>query len=123
MAAQDQRSLLFDWAAVIRRLWPEPPLAKFAAGVALILALTIVMLPWIHSFRRDGDRVPSGAQIVTVPEPANRTAPRPTLASYHRAADISLENLDALLTRQAFRTSPAGETLTVSSLLTPSSEN
>jgi len=123
ISTQKQTTLLFDWAATLRRLWLEQPMAKFSAGVALTFALVLALaaLPWIHTFSRDEHHVSSGVQMIS--QTTERTAPRPTLASYHRAAGISLENLDALLTRQAFRASPASETLTVSSLLTSSSEN
>jgi hypothetical protein len=118
ITAQKQCTPLFDWVIIIQRLCRERPLVTFSASVAL--ALTVLL--WIH-ISRDPHRVRSGAQVVAVPDAAGHVAPPPTLASYRRAADISLERLDALLTQEAARTSPAGETFTVSSLLKPSLEN
>jgi anti-sigma factor RsiW len=116
--AQQQRTPLFDCVTIVQRLFRGRPLARFSAGVAL--ALTVLL--WVH-LSRDAPRVRSGVHVVAVPDAAGPAAPPPTLASYRRAADISLERLDALLTREATRTSPAGETFTVSSLLRPSLEN
>jgi len=114
---EEQRARFFDWVIIIQRLCRERPLATFAAGVVLALLL------WINNFGRDAHRVPSGVQVVAVPNTAEHAAQPSTLASYRRAADISLERLDTLLTQEAARTSPAGETFTVSSLLERSLEN
>jgi anti-sigma factor RsiW len=110
--AQEQRAPLFTWVITIQRLWRERRPATFSAGVAL----GIVTLLWIQNFRRDEHPVPSGAQIAVISAPACAVSP-PTMASYRRAADISLESLDALLTQEASRKSHTDETLTVSSLL------
>jgi hypothetical protein len=119
ITAQGQRTSLFNWVTVIQRFWQERPLATLSTGVVL----TFATLLWIRSFSHQTHHGPSPVQIVVTAEtPARATSP-PTLASYRRAADTSLENLDALLTQEAARTSSASETFTVSSLLTSSLEN
>ena len=119
ITAQGQRTPLFNWVTVIRRFWHERPLATFSTGVVL----TFATLLWIRSFSHETHPVPSPVRIVVTTETPLRAAPPPTLASYRRAAEISLENLDALLTQEAVRTFSVSETFTVSSLLTPSLEN
>jgi len=116
---QEDRTPFSDWLVTIQRLWAERRLATISAGIALGL----VTLLLIQSFRRDGPPVPSESPIAVVPEPARPAASPPTLASYRRAAERSLESLDALLTRQAARNSFPSETLTISSLLKQSSDN
>ena len=119
ITAQGQRTPLFNWVIVIQRFWHERPLATFSIGVVLTLATLL----WIRSFSHETHHVPSTVRIVVTTETPLRAAPPSTLASYRRAADISLENLDALLTQEAARTSSASETFTVSSLLASSLEN
>ncbi|MDB6031430.1 MAG: hypothetical protein JWM16_1768 [Verrucomicrobiales bacterium] len=116
---QAQHACFFDWIIIVQRLCRERPLATFSAGVVVMLALLL----WINNSGRDAHRVPSGVRVATVPNSAGRAAPPSRLSSYHRAADISPERLDTLLTQNAARTSPAGETFTVSSLRERSLEN
>jgi hypothetical protein len=108
----------FNWASILQRLLQVRRLAAIAA--ALVLGSATLILFQIHL--RDRNRVVPQKEITTVHLATPSAVPPPTLASYRRAAETSLETLDALLTQQAVRNAPVFETFTVSSLLAQSSE-
>jgi anti-sigma factor RsiW len=117
IAAPRRHFAFYQWAIAVQRLLPGHRLAGFGVSVAVIVAVLLVFEP----FRRRPnlphvDR--DGAASV-----ASRVAPPSTLASYRRAAEISLESLDTFLTQQAARTSTATDTFQVSSTLQDSPDN
>jgi hypothetical protein len=98
--------------APILRMFREWRLAALSA----VVLLGVGILLWRHdpSDTRRGRPV----QMTTI-----HSAPAPpTLAAYRRAAEISLENLDALLAKEVTRNASVSETFTVSSLLAQSLE-
>jgi hypothetical protein len=119
ITAQGQRIPFFNWVTIIQRFWRERPLATLSTGVVLTFATLLWIRSFSHKTHHDSLPVPI---VVTTETPLPATLP-PTLASYRRAADTSLENFDALLIQEAARPSFVSETFTVSSLLTSSLEN
>ena len=114
----DEAAPLFVLVGTFRRLWGERRLATIAAGVAFVIAALV----WMQSFSRDENHMPARVRVENS-EPSSQNNSPPTLASYHRAADISFENLDAVLAKQAASKPSTVETFTVSSLLTRSLED
>src|SRR5258705_13872206 len=119
MIAAEQPASPFSLAVVQRFLGEH----RLAAAMATSAALVIALLLWQRGLNHDERHLPSRGTIAEVQPGAGYPAPPPTLASYHRAAGISLETLDARLTQELVRKPAATETFTVSSLLRHPSEN
>jgi hypothetical protein len=105
------RPKLSVWAAVVQHFQAHRGLGITAAAAVLALAAF-----WLrHPPQGHEDAVPPRGSfaVITVDVPMADASTR--LATYRRAAEISLEHLDALLTRQVARGSARGETFTVSS--------
>jgi hypothetical protein len=113
----EKPSLLFQWASNLRHLLLERRLAAVTAAVII----GIGMLLWRQGLREEKQRNPR--PDITVQRAAPPVTSPPTLASYRRAAEISLESLDALLTKEVVHNGVTIETFTVASLLAPSAEN
>ena len=96
---------------------------RLAAAISASAGLAIAALLWQRGLNHAEQHLPSRVTVAEVHDRVGYPAPPPTLASYHRAADISLETLDARLIQEAARKSTATETFTISSLLRHSSEN
>ena len=105
--------------SAVQALWSERRLAAISLGIALAIATLV----WLQSFYRDQDRASPQVSIKKIGELPTEAALPPTLGSYHRAADVSLENFDALLAKQITPKSSTVETFTVSSLLAGSFED
>jgi len=118
IAAQRRHFSFSQWAIAVQRLLPGYRLAGFGVSVAVILAVVLVFEP----FRRR-PHLPHGDPTGTASVASRVEAPPSTLASYRRAAEISLDGLDTFLTLQAARTSTATDTFTVSSTLHDSPDN
>jgi anti-sigma factor RsiW len=118
IAAQQQDSPFFIWLAVIRRFLGEH---RLAAAISTVLVIAVLL--WQRGLNHDEQHLPSRVTTAEVDHGVRYPVSPPTLASYHRAAGISLETLDARLTQEAVRKSVATETFTVSSLLRHPSEN
>jgi anti-sigma factor RsiW len=110
---------LFNWVIILHRLLVERRLTAISAA----MVLGVVTLLWLPRFGGDQQRFPAPGPMTTIRETRPPPASPPTVASYRRAAEVSLESLDALLTKQVARNASAIENFSVSSLLARSSEN
>jgi hypothetical protein len=117
IAAQRPHFAFYQWAIAVRRLLAGHRLAGLGVSVAVIVAVLLVFEP----FQRR-PHLPRGDRT-EAPSFASRVAPVSTLASYRRAAEISLESLDTSLSLEAARTSTATDTFKVSSALRGSPDN
>ena len=118
IAAQQRHFSFSQWAIAVQRLLPGHRLAGFGVSVAVIVAVLVVFEPFRHR-----SHLPQGDRTGPASVASRGEAPPSTLASYRRAAEISLESLDTFLTLQAARTSTATDTFTVSSTLHDSPDN
>lgn len=103
-----------SWFSPVRigsGFWRKP--LAFGAMAALLLVLITFML-WQNG--RSPARFADSAPLLHPPPAAAVPAP-PTLASYHRAAEISPEALDTLITQQSRQHRPAPPPVTTSTLL------
>ena len=107
------------WLAAVRQLWRHPGLATATAGAALALATLV----WVQNHRENKEHTTVPMAVHTIREAPPQRIPPSTLASYHQAANVSLENLDAVLAREVAPNRPTVETFTFSSLLARSLED
>jgi len=118
ITAQPRHFSFSQWARAVQRLLPEHRLAGLGISVAVIVAVLVVFEPFRHRSPLPQDDRTGPASVASRVE-----APPSTVASYRRAAEISLDSFDTFLTLQAARTSTATDTFTVSSTLHDSPDN
>ena len=107
------------WLAGIRRLWSGRAFVTVTVGAALAIAF---LVSW-QNFREDKKRTSVSLAVQPISQAPTPPSPAPTLASYRRAANVSLENLDAVLAREIAPKPSTVETFTFSSLLDRSLED
>ena len=117
--AQESRFSFSAWATALQRCGWKRGLA--GVGVSVAVGFAAVLL--LQHVRRDEDQASLRPSPAVVRPGVAGAAPPDALASYRRVADISLESLDDLLTRQAAQTFSPSESFTVSSLVKRPLEN
>ena len=106
------------WLAAVRRLFSGRRLV-----MGTVAALAIAMVIWVQNLGRDNKHTLVPVAVHTIGEaPTQRVMP-PTLASYRLAANVSLENLDAVLATQVAPKRSTLETPMLSSLRARSLED
>ena len=116
---EEKASPILTWLAVIRQIWSGRRLAT----VTVAAALAVAAIFWVQNLRHNNKRTASPVMVQAVTEAPAQRMPVRTLASYHRAANVSLENLDAVLAREVAPRGASVETLTPASLLARSLED
>ena len=109
----------FGLAAAVQRFFGE----RWLATATVALAFAAIGLVLGQRFNGKQERVSRPVVVRESTREPRRPILRPTLGTYHQAANTSLESLDALLARQTPPTAPAVESFTVSSLLAQSIED
>jgi hypothetical protein len=113
---REKTAPLFHWVGLRHWLFVERRLAAIAG----VIVLGAGVLLGIQSLR--GGKQHRSVETTTIHQAAPSVTPPHTLASYRRAAEISLENLDTLLAKEGTGNASEMKTFTVSSLSAQFSE-
>jgi hypothetical protein len=97
--------------ALLRNWLASRQVVLATAAAALVLLLTVLAPSHDRSIPYSGTPAPNNPSAN-----AAKIDPQPTLSNYRMAANVSLDALDDLLTRQAGRRSTPTEVLTVSTI-------
>jgi hypothetical protein len=100
------------WASLVAQVTAKRMTWRVALPVFGTAALVIVILSVL--VRQPTVPLPTPTVVQAVSAPALKSDPPPTIANYQRAATRSLDELDALLTRQAKRNLPPAPIYTAS---------